>query len=171
MSATFDPGKPDTAAKWRRTARGRLKFELAGIAFALKHGLTPEDYARHLWSTGAMKWIDAGNPAFKSTGKVIPTVREYILKEAEAFQTLYPEVVFELSVLDDDEAELTFTRGCLGGWGTDQWAIARSLGLSKKDVCRYCQQAFRSWSEQLGLEACPEPDNLGTCVLRAKREN
>ena len=29
--------------QWRRTAWGRLKFELAGIAFARKIGQTPED--------------------------------------------------------------------------------------------------------------------------------
>ncbi|MBI4295623.1 MAG: hypothetical protein HY667_00750 [Chloroflexi bacterium] len=147
-------------ARWRRTARGRLKFELAGISFAVKHGLMPEDYARHLWSTGAIKWMGTRSPCAK----------EYILKEADAFQTLYPEGAFELTRLDDDEAELTFTRGCLGGWGADQWAVARSLGLGKDDVCRYCRQAFRSWSEQLGLEACTEPDISGTCILRARRK-
>ncbi|MBI4187588.1 MAG: hypothetical protein HY529_00080, partial [Chloroflexi bacterium] len=112
--------------RWRHTARSRLKLELAGISFARKHGLTPEDWARHLWSKGALKWM----------GKTFPTAAEYLLKEAEAFRRLYPEVIFKLGELSDTEAELTFTRWCLGGWGKDQWAIARSLGLGKGHVCR-----------------------------------
>ena len=149
--------------KWRRTARGRLKFELAGLAFARKSGFTPEDYANHLWSTGAVKWM----------GKAIPTTKEYLLKEAEAFSTLCPEVTFELGSSTDKEAELTFTRGCLGGWGRNQWEMARNMGLGKGHVCRYCRQAFRAWASQLGLQACPEPQTNDTCVLRVKisREN
>lgn len=146
-----------SAAQWRRTARGRLKFELAGIAFARKHGLTPEDYADHLWSTGAVRWM----------GKPAPTAGEYLLKEAEAFHTLYPEVGFDVVKAGDYEARLIFKRGCLGGWGKNQWAMANSLGLGKGHVCRYCRQAFRLWSSQLGLSACPEPLVDGTCVLRA----
>ena len=121
--------------QWRRTARGRLKFELAGIAFARKNGRTPEDYARHLWSTGAAKWM----------GKTDPTASEYLLKEAESFRTLYPAVTFRVTRQSEDEAELVFARGsCLGGWGRDQWAMARNLGLGKGHVCRYCRQAFRT---------------------------
>lgn len=142
--------------RWRRTARGRLKFELAGLAFARKAGFTAEDYARHLWSAGAVKWM----------AQATPTAKEYLLKEAEAFRTLYPEVTFELGKLDDQKAELIFTRGCLGGWGQDQWAMARGLGLSKRQVCRYCRQAFRTWADQLGLQAGSEPQTNGTCVLR-----
>ncbi len=144
--------------RWRRTARGRLKFELAGLAFAIKSGFTPEDYARHLWSTGAVKWM----------GKATPTAKEYLLKEAEAFRELYPEVTFELGKLDNDEAKLIFTRGCLGGWGKDQWAMAQNLGLSQEQVCRYCRQAFLTWASQLGLRACPEPQADETCVLRVR---
>ncbi|MEK7354329.1 MAG: hypothetical protein AABZ77_07485 [Chloroflexota bacterium] len=143
--------------QWRRTARGRLKFELAGIAFARKHGLTPEDYANHLWSSGAARWM----------GKPAPTAGEYLLKEAEAFRTLYPEVTFDVVNSGDEEAELVFRRGgCLGGWGRNQWAMAKSLGLGKGHVCRYCRQAFRLWSGQLGLEACPEPKVSDVCILR-----
>ncbi len=144
--------------QWRRTARGRLKFELAGIAFARKSGFTPEDYANHLWSTGAVKWM----------GKTDPTVSEYLAKEIEAFRTLYPEVAFELVKSSDEEAELIFTQGCLGGWGRNQWAMARSLGLGKGHVCRYCRQAFRAWASQLGLQVCPEPQTNDTCVLLVK---
>ena len=142
--------------RWQRTARGRLKFELAGLAFARKNGFTPEDYAKHLWSTGAIEWI----------GKTKPTAKEYLLKEIEAFRTLYPEVAFELNYTDDEEAELTFVGGCLGGWGQDQWAMVRNLGLGKGHMCRYCRQAFRSWAGQLGLQAWAQPRNNGTCVLR-----
>ncbi|MBI4186128.1 MAG: hypothetical protein HY530_01305 [Chloroflexi bacterium] len=148
-----------TQKRWRRTARGRLKFELAGVAFSRKAGLAPEDYAEHLWSAGAMEWM----------GTATPTAREYLLKEAEAFETLYPEVVFKLSKLQDDRAELVFIQGCLGGWGKDQWAMARKLGLGKGHVCRYCRQSFRIWASQLGLEACPEPQSdRTTCILRVR---
>lgn len=144
--------------QWRRTARGRLKFELAGIAFARKHGLTPEDYANHLWSTGAAQWM----------GKTDPTAGEYLLKEADAFRTLYPEVDLEVIKSGDKQAKLVFRKGgCLGGWGKNQWGMANSLGLGKGHVCRYCRQAFRLWSRQLGIEACPEPFVDGTCVLKA----
>ncbi len=151
--------KQDISRQWRRTARGRLKFELAGISFARKHGLTPEDYAAHLWASGAARWM----------GKTAPTAGEYLLKEAEAFRTLYPEVAFDVTKSGEAEAELIFrTGGCLGGWGRNRRAIANSLGLGKGHACRYCRQAFRLWSGQLGLEACPEPKIDGTCVLQAK---
>ncbi len=149
----------NTTRLWHRTARGHLKFELAGIAFARKSRQTPEDWAQHLWSTGAVKWI----------GKTDPTAAEYFAKEVEAFGTLYPEVTFELAKVSDEEAELIFTRGsCLGGWGRNQWAMAGSLGLDKGHVCRYCRQSFRTWVSQLGLQACPEPQTNETCVLRVK---
>ncbi|MBI4188338.1 MAG: hypothetical protein HY529_03925 [Chloroflexi bacterium] len=142
---------------WHRTARGRLKFELAGVAFARNKGFTPEDYANHLWSTGAVKWM----------GKAKPTAAEYLRKEAEAFRILYPDVVFTLTKSSDKEAELIFSRGgCLGGWGKKQWAMAQSLGIGKGHVCRYCRQAFRIWAKQLGLQVCPEPQTDGTCILR-----
>ena len=159
MTSSDRSKKQDISRQWRRTARGRLKFELAGIAFARQHGLTPEDYADHLWSSGAVQWM----------GKSAPTAGEYLLKEAEAFRTLYPEVALDVTKSGDKEAELIFRRsGCLGGWGQNQWAMANSLGLGKGHVCRYCRQAFRLWSGQLGLEACPEPKIDGTCVLQAK---
>ena len=150
---------PDkTRQSWRRTARGRLKFELAGVAFARKHGMTPEDYAEHLWSKGAAEWM----------GKPDPTAGEYLQKEADAFRILYPEVQFDITKRGDDFAELVFRPGtCLGGWGKDQWALAHSLGLGKGHVCRYCRQAFRLWSRQLGVDAVPEPVYTGICVLTA----
>ncbi|MBI2860125.1 MAG: hypothetical protein HYX91_01295 [Chloroflexi bacterium] len=149
----------ENTRRWHRLARRSLKLELAGIAFARKTGHTPEEYADHLWGDGALKWM----------GKPDPTAREYLLKEAEAFREMFPRVVFEIGKLGDDAAELTFTNGCLGGWGREQWALARSLGLGKGHVCRYCRQAFRAWSRQLGLECCPEPPNKTTCVLRVTR--
>ncbi len=148
-----------TASYWRRTALGRLRFELAGIAFARNVGGTPEDWARHLFSAGAAAWM--GTPA--------PTAKEYLLHEAAAFDVLYPRVGYELGDLGDQEATLVFTRGCLGGWGKNQWRVAKSLGLGKGHVCRYCRQAFRSWSSQLGLESLPEPQPDGTCIFRVYR--
>lgn len=141
---------------WRRTARARLKMELAGLALAKKLGLSPENYARHLWSAGAPEWM----------GKTVPTAKEYLLKEAEAFEALFPEVKFKLEKLESGQAELTFTGGCLGGWGKDQWSIAKSLGLSQEEVCRYCCEAFRRWAAQLELEATTEPQADGRCVLK-----
>ena len=147
----------DIQKQWYRTAWGRLKFELGGLAFARKNGFTSEDYANHLWSTGAVKWM----------GKATPTAKEYLLKEAEACGTLWPEVTFKLGTLTNKEATLTFTEGCLGGWGRNQWRMASNMGLSKKDVCRYCRQAFLAWASQLSLQVCPEPQTNGTCVLMA----
>jgi hypothetical protein len=148
----------DIQRQWHRTAWARQKFELGGLAFARKSGFTPEDYANHLWSTGAVKWM----------GKDTPTTKEYLLKEAEAFSTLYPEVTFELGSLTNKVAELTFTQGCLGGWGQNQWRMAKNMGLGKRHVCRYCRQAFRAWASQLSLQACPEPQANDTCTLRVK---
>lgn len=143
---------------WRRTARSRLRFELAGLALAMKAGLTPEGYARHLWVTGASKWM----------GKAAPTAGEYLLKEAESFRTFYPGVRFEMGGVEDEQAELTFTEGCLGGWGKDPWRMARELDLPKGYVCRYCRAAFRIWANQLRLDACPEPQVNGRCILRVR---
>lgn len=143
---------------WQRAARSRLRFELAGLALAMKAGLTPEGYARHLWAAGASKWM----------GKVTPTAGEYLLKEAEAFRVFYPRVRFELGDVEDDRAELTFTEGCLGGWGKDPWRMARDLDLPKGYVCRYCRAAFRNWASQLGLNACPEPQVNGRCILTVR---
>ena len=147
--------------RWQRTARGRLKFELSGLAFARKHGFSPETYAEHLWgNSAAIKWM----------GKTAPTAWEYMLKEVEAFHTLYPEVSFQLNQLSDDEPELIFAIGCcLGGWGRNQWGMANRAGLGKSHVCRYCRQAFRVWSDQLSLCALPEPQVNGSCILRVEK--
>ncbi len=147
----------DIKKRWHRTAWSRLKFELSGLSFALKRGATPEDYANHLWSGGAVKWL----------GKANPTLQEYLDKETEAISTLYPQVTYTVGKITDKKAELTFTPGCcLGGWGRDQWRMAESLGLDKDQVCRYCRQSFLAWSSQLGIKALPEPQVNGTCVLR-----
>ncbi|MBI3040517.1 MAG: hypothetical protein HYY80_02500 [Chloroflexi bacterium] len=140
---------------WRKTAKSRLRFELAGLAFARQKGFSSEDYARYLWSSGAVGWM----------GKARPDTREYLRKEAEAFQRFYPEVSFELVEAGDERAELVFTGGCLGGWGKDRWALARQLHLAKEDVCAYCQEAFRVWAEQLGLSTQIGPKDDTTCRL------
>ena len=145
--------------RWRRTAWSRLRFELSGLGFALKQGATPEDYADYLWSDGAVKWI----------GKENPTIQEYLDKETEAITTLYPQVTFTIGRITDKDAELTFPAGsCLGGWGRDQWGVAGSLGLDKKDVCRYCRQSFRVWTKQLELNALPELQANGDCIFRVE---
>ncbi|MDP3879172.1 MAG: hypothetical protein Q8Q07_02555 [Dehalococcoidales bacterium] len=144
---------------WRKAARGRLRLELAGLSFALSKGFSPEDYARHLWGKGALNWIK----------KTRPGAAEYLLKEARAFQEFYPEVVFEVVETGDEKAELVFTGGCLGGWGRDHWAVARSLGLTQQDICAYCGEAFRVWAEPLGLDVSIGPENGANCRLRVTR--
>lgn len=140
---------------WHRTAKSRLRFELSGLAFACQSGFRPEDYARHLWGKGAIRWM----------GKAQPTAAEYLLKEVQAFKQFYPDVSFAIVEAMDERAELVFTKGCLGGWGTDSWALAKSLGLTKEDVCAYCQEAFLVWAGQLGLRACIGLEEDETCRL------
>ncbi len=140
---------------WRKTAKSRLRFELAGLSFARQRGFSSEDYARHLWGTGSVLWM----------GKARPGAAEYLLKEAQAFKQFYPDVSFTMVGAGDKRAELVFTEGCLGGWGPDSWALARSLGLSKKDICAYCQESFLVWAEQLGLFVRIGPEEDGSCRL------
>ncbi|TAK31354.1 MAG: hypothetical protein EPO21_17825 [Chloroflexota bacterium] len=148
------PLSDNTIRRWRRTAYSRLRFELEGIAFARENGLAPEDWAQHLWDHGAQEWM----------GQERPSVGEYVRKEGEAFETLYPAVRFELHEGPGESAEIVFLKGtCLGGWGRDQWGLAHSLGLSKGHVCRYCRRACQLWTTQLGLSGAPEPQTDGTC--------
>lgn len=140
---------------WRRTARSRLRLELAGLAFACQHGFRPEDYAHHLWGKGAVGWMK----------KARPGAAEYLRKEARAFGQFYPAVSFTIVAAGDDRAELIFSKGCLGGWGHDPWALARSLGLTQRDVCAYCRESFRVWAEQLGLSVHIGPEKDRSCRL------
>lgn len=144
---------------WRRTARGRLRFELSGIAFAKAHGLTPEDWSAFLWGARAQTWMKDERPA----------ADEYLAREAEAFGALYPAVRFERGEWTGERATLHFTRGCLGGWGRDRWGIARSLGLGPEDVCRYCAESFRLWGAQLGIVVEHQCDVSDGCTLTAHR--
>lgn len=146
---------------WRRTARSRLHFELAGLAFALQKGFSAEDYAHHLWSQGAIRWMS--NPA--------PSAGEYLLKEAEAFRRFYPDVTFEIVEAGEERAELVFTEGCLGGWGKDPWRLARSLNMAEEDVCSYCREAFLVWAGQLGLAADIGRDKDKGCRLRVAKSS
>jgi len=149
------PDPDPVPAGWLRTSRSRLRFELAGLAFACQHGFTPEDYARHLWSHGAVAWM----------GKQNPDAAEYLRKEVGAFLEFYPEVAISLIRVHPGIAELVFTRGCLGGWGDAPWSLARSLGLNKKCICAYCQESFRLWTRQLGLASHIGPSTDGHCHL------
>ncbi|MEW6141808.1 MAG: hypothetical protein AB1597_01435 [Chloroflexota bacterium] len=98
-------------------------------------------------------------------GKENPDAAEYLRKEAGACREFYPEVAMSLIKARPGMAELVFTRGCLGGWGDDQWALARSLGLNKKRICAYCQESFRVWTKQLGLASHIGPSTDGHCHL------
>lgn len=146
--------------RWYWAARSRLRMELGGLAFALKRGHKPEDYARELWGNGAVGWM----------GQVSPTPTRYLRKEARAISVLYPWV--EASWGQDGAMRpwLTISRDCLAGWGPDRWALARSLGLAQEEVCRYCQEAFRVWGQQLGLAVSIDPQPDGTCLLKAERK-
>ncbi|MBI4302425.1 MAG: hypothetical protein HY664_07455 [Chloroflexi bacterium] len=146
-------------AAWHRTAASRLRLELAGLAFACRRGFTPEDYARHLWGQRAVRWM----------GKDDPTAEEYLLKEVEAFRTLYPKVSFLVGLLSQDRAELAFTDGCLGGWGRHRWAVAQNLGLTVTEVCRYCSESFTLWAGQLGFTVSLGLTKDETCTLVVTR--
>ncbi len=135
-------------------------MELAGLAFACQKGFSPEEYARHLWGKGAARWM----------GKDRPDAGEYLLKEAEAYHSLFPDVSFEVTETGQERAELVFTKGCLGWGGKEPWKLARSLGLAKKDVCRYCQESFRLWAGQLGLNTEIGQDKDKICRLRVVKE-
>ena len=148
-----------TSDVWRKTAKSRLRFELAGLAFACHSGSNPKDYARHLWTKGAVRWM----------GKAEPSAAEYLLKEARAFGEFYPGVSFEVVESGDTKAKLVFTDGCLGGWGQDPWAVARNLGLSKNDICAYCRESFRIWARPLGLHTDIGPEEDGNCRLHVTK--
>ncbi len=144
---------------WHRTAKSRLRLELAGLAFARQHGFRPEDYARHLWGKGAKGWM----------GKARPSAEEYLLRETQAFRQFYPDISFEIAEAGDEKAELVFTDGCLGSGRADNWALAKSLGLTKQDICAYCRESFLIWAEQMGLATRIGPDKGGTCRLQVLR--
>lgn len=143
--------------RWQATARNRLRLELAGLAFAIKHGHAPEEYAREIWGRGALGFM----------GKNNPKALEYLLKEARALSNFYPWVKLSVRKVAASRAEMTIFDGCLAGWGEDRWAVARGLGLTRDEVCRYCNEAFRVWGEQLGLAVSLEAQPDDTCVLSA----
>lgn len=103
-------------------------------------------------------------------GKAMPSASEYLLKEAQALGQLYPEVCFSVEEAEDDWAQLVFREGCLGGWGKHPWGLATSLGLTKEEVCSYCQEAFSVWAEQLRLQASIGPDGDESCRLVVIKE-
>lgn len=132
-------------------------MELTGLAFAVKHGFSPEEYARHVWGQGAVLWM----------GKEDPTPREYLEAEAKRLKVLFPWVDFQLEEYEDGFVELLLANGCLGSWTNDRFTLAHHLGLTRQEVCRYCQEAFRVWSLQLGLEALPLPGAENSCSVAA----
>lgn len=145
--------------KWKATANSRLNMELAGLSFALKKGYSPGEYAQHLWSKGAKRWIK----------KDRPTSGEYVERELEAFSVLFPHVRAKVEKCNDNVAEIIFTKGCPCGWGKDKWSKARRWELTPEDVCRYCMAAFSIWGEQLGLHITLKPQKDGRCILTVRR--
>ena len=152
--------EPESESKkgWRRAARSRLSMELGGLSFALKQGFSSFEYAAHLWRQGAPRWM----------GKPDPSPEEYIRREIEAAQVLFPEVEMQWAGASDGHAEAHFVEGCPGGWGKDRWAVARRQSLEPADVCAYCRSAFQTWGTALGLWVTTNPQPDGTCRLEAK---
>ena len=147
--------------KLTHAARSRLRLELQGLAFAISRGATPEEYARFLWGSGAVRWM----------GCHAPGVDEYLLKEMDSMSRLFPWIKAVQADISPDEGEVVFAQGCLGGWGENRFALARSLGLNRSAVCRYCAEACLVWGAQLGLKVEPKPGLgcKGGCCLTAKK--
>lgn len=150
-------------AKQTHAARSRLRLELQGLAFAISRGATPEEYARFLWGSGAAKWM----------GSHVPGVDEYLLKEIDAMSRLFPWIDVTQFSASPSHGEVVFSSGCLGGWGENRFALARSLGLNRSALCRYCKEACLVWGAQLGLrvEPKPGPGCRGGCRLTARKVN
>ncbi|MBI2857585.1 MAG: hypothetical protein HYX90_00790 [Chloroflexi bacterium] len=144
-----------------KAAKSRLRMELLGLAFAISRKATPEEYARFVWSTGAVTWMGSAHPG----------AGEYLDREREAAQSIFPWLKFEEVFHSSVESESLITGGCLEGWGENRFTLARSLGLNRAAVCRYCVEACRVWGEQLGLrvEPRPGPGCRGGCRIRAER--
>jgi len=152
-------GSGEGEARLLHAARSRLRLELQGLAFAISRGAAPEEYARFLWSDGAAKWMGSGSPG----------ADEYLAKEEEAFASFFPWIMVRHELMSSGVAEVVLSGGCLGGWGENRFTLARSLGLNRSALCRYCIEACRAWGEQLGLkvEPMPGPGCRGGCKLRA----
>ncbi|MBI4294598.1 MAG: hypothetical protein HY669_00315 [Chloroflexi bacterium] len=144
-------------ANWLRVAKSRLRLELRGLALAMSRGAVPQEYARVLWGEGAVSWM----------GTASPDAQSYVLKEAAAIAVLFPWVNIGQGKMTPERAELLFSGGCLCGYGEDRWALARSLGLGRTDLCRYCSEAFQVWGQQLGLKVTPHPGRDNSCRLEA----
>ena len=159
MEGPSPRGNGGGEARLLHAARSRLRLELQGLAFAISRGAAPEEYARFLWSDGAAKWMGSGSPG----------ADEYLAKEEEAFASLFPWIIVHYEHMSSGVAEVVLSGGCLGGWGENRFTLARSLGLNRSALCRYCIEACRAWGEQLGLkvEPMPGPGCRGGCKLRA----
>jgi hypothetical protein len=157
---TTNPGsKKDAETRWQIVARGRLYFELAGLAFAVKSGHSPEDFARHIWGQGAARWM----------GKPDPTAQEYISKEVEAHEDFIPGIQIRRDVMTDREAQVSLLNCCWNGYGEKRWGTAAYWGLELEQVCRFCHETYRVWGQQLGLTVTTRQQADGSCILRATR--
>ncbi|MDP2661045.1 MAG: hypothetical protein Q8R28_09990 [Dehalococcoidia bacterium] len=150
--------KRNTDELWRAVARGRLYFELGGLAFAVKKGFTPTEFGLHVWGHGAA--MRAGKS---------PTAKDYMLGEAQEHVSFIPEIQITYDYLEDDRAQMTLSNGCWGGYGKKRWGTAAYWGLSQEQVCEYCHECYRTWGDQLGLSITTNPQADGTCFIRATR--
>ena len=149
----------DGGKLWREVARGRLYFELGGLAFAIQKGSTPTEFGRHVWGHGAVQ----------RQGKPDPTAQEYMRGEAKEHVHFIPDIQVNFDVMEDDTAQMTLSNGCWGGYGKKRWGTASYWGLSQDQVCEYCHECYRAWGEQLGLAITTNPQTDETCFIRATR--
>ncbi|MDP2936408.1 MAG: hypothetical protein Q8O86_07955 [Dehalococcoidia bacterium] len=156
-ASKIEQGSP--ADLWREVARGRLYFELGGLAFAVQKGFTPTEFGRHVWGHGAVQ----------RTGKADPTALEYMGGEAKEHLHFIPDIQVHFDVMEDDLAQMTLSNGCWGGYGKKRWGTASYWGLSQDQVCEYCHECYRAWGEQIGLSITTNPQADGTCFIRATR--
>lgn len=143
---------------WRTVARGRLYFELGGLAFALQKGSTPAEFGRYVWGHGAVQRV----------GKD-PLARDFVESEARELGHFIPDIQISFDELGDDLAQMYVADGCWGGYGKRRWGTAAYWGLTQDQVCDYCHECYRAWGEQLGLTITTNPQADGRCLIRATR--
>lgn len=155
----LEPEVTDTDKLWREVARGRLYFELGGLAFAVRKGFSPTEFGRHIWGHGAVQHV----------GKPDPTAREYMLREAQDLSHFIPDIQLTYDSLEDALAQMTLSNGCWGGYGKKRWGTASYWSLTQDQVCQYCHECYGAWGEQIGLTITTNPQADGTCFIRATR--
>lgn len=154
-----EQGEKNTDKLWREVARGRLYFEMGGLAFAVKKGFTPTEFGLFIWGHGAVAVV----------GKPDPTATEYMLSEGKEHISFIPEIQVNYDYLEDDRAQMTISNGCWGGFGKKRWGAISYWSLTQDQVCEYCHECYRAWGDQIGLTITTNPQEDGSCQIRATR--